>query len=73
MIDISKNLTLRACRTIAGVKASEIADAVGVKVDTVYKWERGESFPNGPQLVEILNCFAKNGYIVNVNDINFFG
>jgi DNA-binding XRE family transcriptional regulator len=41
MIKIGENLTLRSCRIIAGFKAEEIAEVVGVTVDTIYKWERG--------------------------------
>lgn len=72
MVKIGENLTLRSCRIIAGVKAEEIAEAAGVTVDTLYKWERGRSFPNAPQMVNIIKCFAKNGYAVDLNDINFF-
>ncbi len=73
MVNIRENLTLRACRIIANIKAEEIANTVGVTVDTVYKWEKGRSFPNAPQMVKIIECFAKNGYIVDMSDINFFG
>ena len=71
MIKMRENLTLKSCRVIAGIKADEIAEAVGVTVDTVYKWERGKSFPNAPQMIKIIKCFAKNGYVVDINDINF--
>ena len=72
MLKIRDNLTLKACRVIADIKAEEIAEAAGVTVDTVYKWERGRSFPNAPQMVKIMNCFEDKGYIININDINFF-
>ena len=72
MIKMRENLTLKSCRIIAGIKAEEIADAAGVTVDTWYKWERGRSFPNAPQMIKIIECFAKNGYVVELNDINFF-
>lgn len=72
MVNIRDNLTLKACRIIAKIKAEDLADAVGVNVDTVYKWERGGSFPNAPQMVEIIKCFADKGYYVDINDINFF-
>ena len=72
MINIREKLTLKSCRIIAGIKAEEIADAAGVSVDTWYKWERGRSFPNAPQMLKIIECFAKNGYVVELNDINFF-
>jgi DNA-binding XRE family transcriptional regulator len=72
MIKIRDNLTLKSCRVIAGIKAEEIAEAAGVSVDTLYKWEKGRSFPNAPQMVNIIKCFARNGYVVDLNDINFF-
>jgi DNA-binding XRE family transcriptional regulator len=72
MVNIRDNLTLKACRIIANVKAEEMADEVGVTVDTVYKWEKGKSFPNAPQMVKIIQCFANKGYAVNIGDIKFF-
>lgn len=72
MVNIRENLTLKACRIIADIKAEEIADVAGVTVDTVYKWERGKSYPNAPQMVKIINCFAKKGYLIDVSDIKFF-
>ena len=72
MINIRERLTLKSCRITAGLKAEEIAKAAGVTVDTVYKWEKGKSFPNAPQIVRILNLYAEKGYVINVNDINFF-
>ena len=72
MLRIRDNLTLKACRIIADVKAEKMAEAIGVTVDTLYKWERGKSFPNAPQMVKIIKYFAENGYEVGINDINFF-
>jgi DNA-binding XRE family transcriptional regulator len=72
MVDIRDNLTLKACRIIADVKAEEMAAEVGVTVDTVYKWEKGRSFPNAPQMVKIIQCFANKGYVVDISDIKFF-
>lgn len=72
MVNIRESLTLKACRIIADIKAEEIAEAAGVGVDTIYKWEKGKSFPNAPQMVKIIECFAKKGYAVELNDINFF-
>lgn len=73
MINIRERLTLKSCRITAGVKVEEIAKAAGVTADTVYKWEKGRSFPNAPQIVKILNLYAEKGYAIDVNDINFFG
>ena len=72
MIRISENLTLKACRIIANIKAEDMADFVGVTADTLYKWEKGKSFPNAPQMVKIIKCFANAGYVVDINEIKFF-
>ena len=72
MIKVQENLTLKSCRIAAGIRADEIAEAAGVTVDTVYKWEKGRSFPNAPQMVNIIKYFAKHGYALNITDINFF-
>ena len=72
MVNIRDNITLKACRIIADIKAEDIADAAGVGVDTLYKWERGKSYPTAPQMVRIIKLFAEKGYILDVNDINFF-
>ena len=72
MVNIRDNLTLKACRIIAGIKVDEIADAAGVGVDTVYKWEKSKSFPTAPQMVKIIQLFAERGYIIDLNHINFF-
>jgi DNA-binding XRE family transcriptional regulator len=45
---------------------------VGVGVDTIYKWEKGKSYPTAPQMVSIIKLFAEKGYIIDLNDINFF-
>ena len=72
MVNIRDNLTLKACRIIAHIRAEDIANAAGVGVDTLYKWERGKSHPTAPQMVKIIKFFATKGYIIDVNDINFF-
>ena len=72
MVNIRDNITLKACRVIANIKAEEIADTLGVNVDTLYKWEKGKSYPSAPQMVKIINLFAAKGYILDVNDIKFF-
>ena len=72
MVNIRDALTLKACRIIADIEAKEIAQAAGVTVDTVYKWEKGKSFPNAVQVVKIIKCFADKGYFIDINDINFF-
>ena len=72
MVNMRDCLTLKACRIIADAEAKELADAVGVTVDTIYKWEKSRSYPNEPQLVKIINFFAQKGYALDVNDIKFF-
>ena len=72
MVNIRDNLTLKACRIIADIKAEEMAQAVGVAVDTLYKWEKGKSFPNMSQMNRIVHFFAVKGFYVEVNDIKFF-
>ena len=72
MINIRDNLTLKSCRIIANIKAEELAEAAGVAVDTLYKWERGKSFPNAPQMIRMIKCFREKGYILDMNDLNFF-
>lgn len=72
MVNIRDNLTLKACRIIADIKAEEMAQAVGVAVDTLYNWEKGKSFPNMPQMNRIVQFFAVKGFYIEVNDIKFF-
>lgn len=72
MVNISENLTLRGCRINTRTKAEELAAAVGVTVDTIYKWEKGRSYPNAPQMVKIIQFYANKGYVVKIEDINFF-
>lgn len=72
MVRIRDSLTLKACRIIADIKAEDMAAAVGVTIDTLYKWEKGKSHPNAPQMVKIIKCFADKGYLVDIGEINFF-
>ena len=72
MVKIRDNLTLKACRIIADIRAEDLAAAAGVTVDTLYKWEKGRSFPNMPQMNKIVQYFAEKGFCVEVNEINFF-
>ena len=72
MVNIRDNLTLKACRIIANVRAEELAAAVGITVDTLYKWEKGKSFPNAPQTIKIIKYFADKGFYVDISSINFF-
>ena len=71
MVNIRNSLTLKGIRIMTKVKAQEIAAAVGVTADTIYKWENSKSHPTAPQMLKILNFYASKGYIVDVNDIIF--
>ena len=72
MVNISENLTLKACRLVARIRAAELARAAGVSVNTLYRWERGQAHPTGDQMSGIVSCFAEHGYLVDIDDINFF-
>lgn len=72
MANFPNKLTLKAWRAIAEIKAEEIATDVGVTVDTVYKWEKGKSYPTAPQMVKYLECFAKRGFVIGLSEIKFF-
>lgn len=69
MVNIRENLNLKACRIIANIKAEELSNVAGVTVDTLYKWERGRSYPNAAQTVKIIDFFAEKGYQVSIDDI----
>lgn len=71
MVNIRDRITLKACRVIANVEAKELAGAVDVTVDTYYKWEKGRSSPNAPQMLKIIKFYAEKGFIVNLDDIIF--
>jgi DNA-binding transcriptional regulator YiaG len=71
MVNIRDRITLKACRVIANIRAKEMAEALGVTVDTIYKWERGRSSPNAPQVQKIIKVLANKGYIVGIDDIIF--
>lgn len=72
MKKIRESLTLKACRIITNIKAEELADYVGIGVDTLYKWEKGITFPKLPQMRKIVQCFAEKGYAVEISEIKFF-
>lgn len=72
MVNIRDNLTLKACRVIADLKAETLANAVGVSVDTLYKWEGFKSYPTIQQMHDIVQCFADYGFYVDIGDIKFF-
>lgn len=71
MVNIRDRITLKACRVIANVEAKELAEAIGVTVDTVYKWEKGRSSPDAALMQKIIKFYAEKGYIVTLDDIIF--
>ena len=71
MVNIRDRITLKACRIIADIKAKEMAEELGVTVDTIYKWERGRSSPNAPQIQKIIKLLSNRGYVVSIDDIIF--
>lgn len=48
---------LRACRVQAGLTQKAVAEAVGVKVDTVENWERGNSAPTMEQGIALSELY----------------
>ena len=45
-------------RKIKGVTQDELACAVGVSRQAVYKWESGQSYPEVPKLIEMKHLFG---------------
>ena len=61
-------ITLKAARINAGFKTQEdAAKSIGVKKDTIYKWENGINLPN----IKYIPIIEK-AYGVTYNDIYFF-
>lgn len=66
-------LTLRACRVIAKASVKELAAAIGVTEDTVYKWESGKCTPkvtHAQKVVEFFNS-KDNNLNISLNDVDF--
>lgn len=59
-------LTLKAIRINKGLSQEEAAKKLGVSRDTLSNWERGETYPNIPQLKNI-----EKVYEVSYDSINF--
>ena len=59
-------LTLKAIRINKGLSQEEAARALGISRDTLSNWERGETYPNIPQLKNI-----EKVYEVSYDSINF--
>lgn len=47
---------LKARRKEKGFTQQEISDVIGVQVRTYQKWEKGESIPDGYNMIRLMNC-----------------
>lgn len=61
-----ETLTLRAIRINKGWSLEEASIKIGVSKDTLSNWERGETYPNVPQIKRI-----EEVYNIPYNSINF--
>ena len=61
-----ETLTLRAIRINKGWSLEEASVKIGVSKDTLSNWERGETYPNVPQIKRI-----EMVYNIPFNNINF--
>ena len=64
-------LTLKACRANVNVSAKEVAEYVGVDVDSVYNWESGKFIPTALNMQKLLEFYESKGFAVTLNDIIF--
>lgn len=60
-------ITLKAARVNKGLTQIEAAKRLNISPDTLYKYEKGATFPDIPVLKRIEKL-----YEVSYNDINFF-
>lgn len=47
----------RTDREAAGLTVQQSATSLGVSIQTVYQWERGENYPEGRRLKEIAELY----------------
>ena len=64
------NEKIVALRKIKGITQDELASAVGVSRQAVYKWESGQSYPEVQKLIEMKLLFDIS--IDNLLDESFF-
>lgn len=64
-------LTLKACRINVKASVKEMAAAVGVSEDSIYKWENGKCAPRGKHMIKILDFFEQKGFPIQIDEINF--
>lgn len=60
-------LTLKAARINVGLTQKEAAKRIGISVDTLGNYERGQSFPDVPVILLIERVYG-----VPYNRLNFF-
>lgn len=51
-------MTLKAARIIAGMTQKEAAQRIGVRVETLAKYEKGKTYPNIPVLKQIETVYG---------------
>lgn len=51
-------ITLRAARINAGITQRAAANAVGVSNKTMVKWEKGSSYPDVAQALQLCNLYS---------------
>jgi transcriptional regulator with XRE-family HTH domain len=48
---------LYATRILSGYSVEEVAHLMGVSIQAIYRWESGESNPNGMQFLKLLRLY----------------
>lgn len=48
-----EKITLKAARVNIGLTQAQLAEAVGVNVNTIKNWENGKTFPRQPMIERI--------------------
>ncbi len=64
-------ISLKACRANVNASAREVAEYVGVDVDSVYNWESGKFIPTALNMQKLLEFYESKGFAVSLNDIIF--
>lgn len=64
-------ISLKACRINVEATAKEVAEYVGVDIDSVYNWESGKYIPTAINMQKLLEFFNNKGFAVTLNDIKF--
>ena len=64
-------ISLKACRINVEATAKEVAEYVGVDIDSVYNWESGKFIPTAFNMQKLLEFYESKGFAVSLNDIIF--